>query len=95
MVASARTSSAAGTSAESGIYLPKYGADGEFGAETEAAVRVFQADEGLEVDGKYGEKSHAVLMDATETDDEGTSEQPEQPEGATGASDTRSPSVPP
>ena len=74
-----------------GYYLPKYGTDGEFGAETEAAVRVFQADEGLEVDGKYGEKSHAVLMDATETDDEGTSEQPEQPEGATGASDTEKP----
>lgn len=52
---------------------------------------MFQADEGLEVDGKYGEKSHAVLMDATETDDEGTSEQPEQPEGATGASDTEKP----
>ena len=63
-----------------GYSLPKYGADGDFGAETEAAVRAFQEDERLEVDGKYGEKSHAALMDAIEAEDEDTPEQPAQPE---------------
>lgn len=29
-----------------GYALPRYGADGKFGAETEAAVRAFQADAG-------------------------------------------------
>ena len=53
-----------------GYSLPKYGADGDFGSETEAAVRAFQKAEGLEVDGKYGEKSHAALMDALSADDE-------------------------
>lgn len=47
-----------------GYALPRYGADGKFGAETEVALRAFQADAGLEVDGKYGEKSHAALTDA-------------------------------
>ena len=62
-----------------GYSLPKYGADGDFGAETEAAVQAFQEDEGLEVDGKYGEKSHAALMDAL-SDDDDAPEQPAQPE---------------
>ena len=53
-----------------GYSLPKYGADGDFGSETEAAVRAFQKVESLEVDGKYGEKSHAALMDVLESDDE-------------------------
>ena len=39
------------------------------------AVKAFQKDEGLEVDGKYGEKSHAALMDAVADDDEDGSEQ--------------------
>ena len=60
-----------------GYSLPKYGADGDFGSETEAAVRAFQKAESLEVDGKYGEKSHAALMDALSADDEA----PEQPRG--------------
>ena len=58
-----------------GYDLPRYGADGEFGAETETAVKAFQTAEGLEVDGKYGEKSHAALMDAVADDDEDGSEQ--------------------
>ena len=37
------------------------GADGEFGADTEAALEKFQADHGLEVDGKYGPLSKAAL----------------------------------
>ena len=35
-----------------GYELPRYGADGDFGAETEAALRAFQADAGLVADGK-------------------------------------------
>ena len=59
-----------------GYALPRYGADGHFGSETEAAVRAFQADAGLEVDGKYGEKSHDALMDAAA---DGEEEEPSSP----------------
>ena len=41
--------------------LPKYGADGEYGSETEAAVRKLQAALGVSADGMYGEKTHAAL----------------------------------
>lgn len=58
--------------------LPRCGADGTFGAETEAALRAFQADAGLEADGKYGEKSHAAMMEATA--DGGKDGRPAQPE---------------
>lgn len=58
-----------------GYGLPKYGDDGDFGAETEEAVKEFQRVAGLEVDGKYGNLSHAELMgvlaeDAAQEDDE-------------------------
>ena len=59
-----------------GYKLPKYGADSEFGAETEAAVMAFQEDEGLEQDGKYGDQTHAALMDAVADDDEGKQDEP-------------------
>ena len=39
-----------------GYALPKYGADSEFGAETEKALLAFQKKAGLEADGKYGDK---------------------------------------
>lgn len=45
-----------------GYKLPRYGTDGDFGAETEAAVRQFQKDHGLKVDGIAGEKTWASLM---------------------------------
>lgn len=45
-----------------GYKLPRYGADGDFGSETEAAVRQFQKDHGLKVDGIAGEKTWASLM---------------------------------
>jgi hypothetical protein len=54
-----------------GYRLPKYGADNDYGAETESAVKVFQLDEDIEVDGKYGDKTHAALMAAVADDDEG------------------------
>ena len=47
----------------------------------------FQKDEGLEVDGEYGEKSHAALMDALsdeeagdEDNEEGEADAPVEPE---------------
>lgn len=61
-----------------GYALPKYGADTKFGAETEKALRAFQKEAGLTVDGKYGDKTHAALMDAV-ADDDGQPENPEQP----------------
>lgn len=44
--------------------LGKWGADGEFGDATELAVRAFQTDHDLEVDGVVGEKTLAALMAA-------------------------------
>ena len=61
-----------------GYALPKYGADAEFGAETEKALLAFQKKVGLEADGKYGEKTHAALMDAV-ADDDGQPDTPERP----------------
>ncbi len=57
-----------------GYVLPRYGADGDYGSETEKAVLAFQKDNGLEQDGKYGEKSHKALMDAVADDDAGKQE---------------------
>ena len=53
-------------------------ADAEFGAETEKALLAFQKKAGLEADGKYGDKTHAALMDAI-ADDDGQPDTPEQP----------------
>lgn len=44
-----------------GFQLPKYGADGSFGEETETAVRLFQSLNGLYVDGLVGVKTMAAL----------------------------------
>lgn len=41
--------------------LPKYGVDGDFGAETELVVKALQKDAGLVVDGIIGVKTWAVL----------------------------------
>ena len=60
-----------------GYALPKYGADGEFGSETEKAVLAFQKEAELEQDGKYGDKTHAALMDAVADDDEGKQDEPQ------------------
>lgn len=45
-----------------GYSLPKYGADGDYGSETEDAVRKFQQKNRIEADGKYGEESHKTMM---------------------------------
>jgi len=44
-----------------GCGLPKYGADGDFGSETEAALKKLQAKLGLEPDGVFGEATRSAL----------------------------------
>ena len=44
-----------------GYELPEWGADGEYGMETGAAVRAFQVLNGLLIDGEYGEQTHRVM----------------------------------
>lgn len=44
-----------------GEKLPKYGADGDFGSETEAALKSFQKKNKLEVDGIVGPKTWAKI----------------------------------
>ena len=39
-------------------------------------MKAFQKKAGLEVDGKYGDKTHAALMDAVADDDEGKADAP-------------------
>jgi N-acetylmuramoyl-L-alanine amidase len=46
-----------------GYFLPKYGADGAFGNETDSAVREFQTISGLTVDGIVGPKTWAALLE--------------------------------
>lgn len=50
-----------------GYSLPKYGADGDYGTETVNAVKAFQKDKGLTVDGEFGPKSLAALEAASTT----------------------------
>ena len=45
-----------------GYKMPKYGADGDFGEETEAAVKKFQADNGLEQNGKVDKATMSKLL---------------------------------
>ena len=44
-----------------GYSLPRHGADGSYGAETEAAVKAFQQAHGLKADGIVGPKTWAAL----------------------------------
>lgn len=59
-----------------GYDLGKYGADGEFGSATQAAVKQFQQDCGLNADGVYGPKTHAALMERLAEEDEEDGDMP-------------------
>lgn len=48
-----------------GYKLPQHGADGDYGSETVKAVKEFQKNNGLDVDGICGPKTWAVLRAAT------------------------------
>lgn len=48
---------------ERGYRLPRYGADGDFGSETEAAVKAFQKANGLKVDGIAGPATWGKLLE--------------------------------
>ena len=50
--------------------LPKYGAEGSFGAETLSALKAFQSKAGIKADGIYGIETHAALMAAVADQDE-------------------------
>lgn len=54
-----------------GFELPKYGADGEYGAETVEAVKQMQKAAAIEVDGKFGDESRTALMAMLAKIDEG------------------------
>lgn len=47
---------------EKGYKLPKYGADGDFGEETDIALKAYQKANNLEVDGKCGANTWAALI---------------------------------
>lgn len=51
-----------------GYALQKYGADGDFGNETESAVKHFQQDHGLPEDGIMDDMDYAALFDALDSD---------------------------
>ena len=48
---------------ELGYNIGKYGVDGSFGADTLAAVKKFQKDKGIAVDGFVGKDTHKKLVD--------------------------------
>lgn len=45
--------------------LPRYGADGDFGSETEKAVKAFQSEDGLPITGVYDEATRKALSEVT------------------------------
>ena len=57
--------------------LPKYGVDGSFGVETQAAVTAFQKKNGIKADGIYGSETHTTLMGAVAQKD--VAEEPVEP----------------
>ena len=67
-----------------GYSCGKYGADGDFGADTEAAVERFQENNRLEVDGIYGENTAAAvekLLKLVDSEPEKDDEQGDPPDG--------------
>lgn len=65
-----------------GYDVGKWGADGEFGAATEAAVKAYQTAKGLEADGIAGEKTlSAIAADLDALGDADDPSEPAQPDG--------------
>ena len=65
-----------------GYELPKNGANGEYNAETAAAVVRFQAAQRIDADSEYGPVTHKALMDVIaeyESADEETEPEPQRP----------------
>lgn len=60
---------------ELGYSFPQFGTDGDYGSETEAAVRAFQADHALPVTGIWDEHNQAMAEDL----DEGINDFPPEP----------------
>lgn len=58
---------------KAGYSVGSYGADGDFGDGTETAVKKFQKDKGLEVDGVVGNATWAALRGASTKEDASTS----------------------
>lgn len=52
-----------------GVPLPRYGADGAFGAETEQATKSFQSWRGIDVDGIVGPQTRGEMRNAQEAGD--------------------------
>lgn len=59
-----------------GCALPKYGADGQFGDETENAVKDYQLRENLTVDGVIGKNTWAALLNINKPIDDETELKP-------------------
>lgn len=53
---------------KAGYSLPKFGADGSYGAETVSAVKAFQKANGLQQDGIIGPKTWAKLLDGKQAE---------------------------
>ena len=66
-----------------GYDIGNCGIDGDYGADTAKAVKLFQARNGLKQDGQYGENTHKALMaaisDSEETEQEPVEEPTEEP----------------
>ncbi|MDD3881797.1 MAG: peptidoglycan-binding protein [Eubacteriales bacterium] len=60
-----------------GYTLPRYGADGKYGEETEKAVLAFQKTLNLKQDGLYGSQSHVALMATLSDQDDEEQNNPE------------------
>ena len=54
------------------------GIDGEYGAATEKAVRKFQSVQQIQVDGKYGNETHAALMGVLADKEAGEADEPDE-----------------
>ena len=61
-----------------GYDIGRYGADGDFGGDTETAVKKFQKDHGLEVDGVVGKKTTEAIEKALKGRTESKQEQKQE-----------------